>query len=73
MESIQIQSLEAHADKRRICRRTDIVRMFFGIANAIRLSGRDMFFTPIAGGGAQYTFAIGNRRMTYTVQEGGAL
>ena len=54
------------------CRRTDIVKMFFGIANAIRISGRDMFFTPTADGG-QYTFCIGNRRMTYTIQEGGAL
>ena len=64
-------SIAAQA-KRVSCKRTDIVRMFFGIANAIRLSGRDMFFTPTTDGG-QYTFRLGNRTMTYTIQEGGAL
>ena len=58
--------------KRHICRRTDIVKMFFNLANAIRTSGRELFWSP-TDSGAVYTFRLGNRTMTYTIQEGGAL
>jgi len=66
MESIKVQG------KRHICRRTDIVRMFFDIANAIRLNGKDLFFTPMTNG-IQYTFSLGSNRITYTVEKGGEL
>lgn len=61
---------QTKVSRRLVCRRTDIARMFFGIANAIRQSGRDMFITP-TDNGVTYTFRLGNRSMTYTVQEGG--
>ena len=61
---------QTKVSRRLVCRRTDIARMFFGIANAIRQSGRDMFITP-TDNGVIYTFRLGNRSMTYTVQEGG--
>lgn len=64
--------MEATFSKWHECRRTDIVKMFFSIANSIRLKGRDMFWQPTADG-IIYTFAIGNNRITYTVQKGGAL
>lgn len=57
--------------QRRPCRRTDIVKMFFGIANAIRQSGQDLFWQPSPDGGAVYTFRIGENRITYSVQRGG--
>lgn len=66
MESTKIQ-------QRRICRRTDIVKMFFGIANSIRQCGRDLSWQPTPDGGAVYTFRLGDNLITYSVQKGGAL
>ena len=59
--------------KRRICRRTDIVKMFFSIANSIRQYGRDLFWQPMPDGGAVYTFRLGENLITYSIQKGGKL
>ena len=58
--------------QRRPCRRTDIVKMFFGIANALNTKGRDMFFQPTDNGGV-YTFRLGDNLLTYSIQKGGML
>ena len=65
--------MENNISKRRICRKTDIVKMFFSIANSIRQYGRELFWQPMPDGGAVYTFRLGNRTMTYIIQEGGEL
>lgn len=52
------------------CRRTDIVKMFFSIANAIRLKGQD-FYLQETDNGIQYSFRIGENLITYSVEKGG--
>lgn len=57
--------------QRHACRRTDIVRMFFSIANALRTKGKDFSFQPTEDG-IQYFFRLGDNLITYSVQKGGA-
>lgn len=57
--------------QRHACRRTDIVKMFFSIANALRTNGKDFFLQPTEKG-ITYSFRLGNNLITYSVQEGGA-
>lgn len=59
-------------NERHACRRTDIVRMFFGIANALRTKGND-FFLQSTENGTVYSFRIGSNLITYSVQKGGKL
>lgn len=63
--------MTTNQNQRHACRRTDIVKMFFAIANAIRTNGRD-FYLQTTDSGIQYSFRIGDRQITYSV-EGGAL
>ena len=65
--------METMISQRRPCRRTDIVKMFFRIANSIRQSGKDLFWQPTPNGGAVYTFRLGENLVTYSVQKGGVL
>lgn len=65
--------MENQLSQRRICRKTDIVKMFFSIANSIRQYGRDLFWQPMPDGGAVYTFRLGENLITYSIQKGGAL
>lgn len=59
-------------NERHACRRTDIVKMFFGIANTIRTKGND-FFLQSTENGTVYSFRIGSNLITYSVQKGGQL
>lgn len=53
------------------CRRTDIVDMFFSIANSIRRKGENFKVCVLPDGSTVYTFRIGSKRITYSIQEGG--
>ena len=57
-------------NQRHACRRTDIVKMFFSIANALRTKGKDFSFQPTENG-IQYFFRLGDNLITYSVQKGG--
>ena len=57
--------------QRHACRRTDIVKMFFSIANALRTKGKDFSF-QVSEEGIQYFFRLGDNLITYSVQKGGA-
>ena len=63
-------SMTTNQNQRHACRRTDIVKMFFSIANALRTSGRD-FFLQTTELGITYSFRIGSNLITYSVQKGG--
>lgn len=64
--------MTTNQSQRHACRRTDIVKMFFSIANALRTNGRD-FFLQTTELGITYSFRIGSNLITYSVQIGGAL
>lgn len=63
--------MTTNQNQRHACRRTDIVKMFFSIANALRTNGKDFFLQPTEKG-ITYSFRLGNNLITYSVQEGGA-
>lgn len=63
--------MTTNQNQRHACRRTDIVKMFFSIANALRTKGKDFSF-QVTEEGIQYFFRLGNNLITYSVQEGGA-
>lgn len=63
--------MTTNQSQRHACRRTDIVKMFFSIANALRTKGKDFSFQPTEDG-IQYFFRLGNNLITYSVQKGGA-
>lgn len=62
--------MTTNQNQRHACRRTDIVKMFFSIANALRTNGKDFFLQPTEKG-ITYSFRLGNNLITYSVQEGG--
>lgn len=62
--------MTTNQNQRHACRRTDIVKMFFSIANALRTKGKDFSFQPTEDG-IQYFFRLGNNHITYSVQKGG--
>ena len=63
--------MTTNQSQRHACRRTDIVKMFFSIANALRTKGKDFSFQPTEDG-IQYFFRLGDNHITYSVQKGGA-
>lgn len=63
--------MTTNQNQRHACRRTDIVKMFFSIANALRTKGKDFSFQPTEDG-IQYFFRLGDNHITYSVQKGGA-
>lgn len=63
--------MTTNQNQRHACRRTDIVKMFFSIANAIRTSGKNFYLQP-TDNGISYSFQLGNNLITYSVQKGGA-
>ena len=62
--------MTTNQNNRHVCHRTDIVRMFFAIANAIRTNGKKFYLQQLDNG-ICYSFELGNKVITYTVQEGG--
>ena len=62
--------MTTNQSQRHACRRTDIVKMFFSIANAIRTNGKN-FYLQSTEKGLVYSFQIGDNQMTYSVQKGG--
>ena len=62
--------MTTNQNQRHACRRTDIVKMFFSIANALRTNGKDFFLQPTEKG-ITYSFRLGNNLITYSVWEGG--
>ena len=62
--------MTTNQNQRRHCHRSDIVKMFFSIANALRTKGKDFSF-QVTEDGIQYFFRLCNNLITYSVQKGG--
>ena len=58
--------------KRRMCRTIDLKEMFFSLAHAVRLKGRDATWAPIEGG-MEYSFRLGDNICTYSFRKEVAL
>ncbi len=58
--------------KRRTCRTIDLKKMFFSLAHAVRLKGRDATWAPIEGG-MEYSFRLGDNICTYSFRKEVAL
>lgn len=58
--------------KRRMCRTIDLKEMFFSLAHAVRLKGKDATWAPIEGG-MEYSFRLGDNICTYSFRKEVAL
>ena len=58
--------------KRRMCRTIDLKEMFFSLAHAVRLKGKDATWAPIEGG-MEYSFRLGDNVCTYSFRKEVAL
>ena len=58
--------------KRRTCRTIDLKEMFFSLAHAVRLKGKDATWAPIEGG-MEYSFRLGDNICTYSFRKEVAL